>query len=152
MKENKHGGRFLNITYDGKIPVVKFPKMTAPFGISPPFGATQGSYSLNTSFDNLNENSKLIPVYKKCAIITNHIPSEFDDWFTDINPESTEGYDVVVKFDFDKLVTADVSVITNLNEIVQMAGQTGDFEVSNIKVTINSTKDRSYELIKVTNE
>jgi glycosyltransferase involved in cell wall biosynthesis len=94
----------------------------------------------------------LIPVYKKCAIITNHIPSEFDDWFTDINPESTEGYDVVVKFDFDKLVTADVSVITNLNEIVQMAGQTGDFEVSNIKVTINSTKDRSYELIKVTNE
>jgi glycosyltransferase involved in cell wall biosynthesis len=94
----------------------------------------------------------LIPVYKKCAVITNHTPSDLDDWFTDINPASTEGYDVVVKFDFNKLVTDDTQVITSLNDIIHQTNETGEFEISNLHITINSTKDRSYELIKITNE
>jgi glycosyltransferase involved in cell wall biosynthesis len=94
----------------------------------------------------------LTPVYKKCAVITNHTPSDLDDWFTDINPVNTEGYDVVVKFDFNKLVTDDTQVITNLNDIIHQTNETGEFQISNLHITINSTKDRSYELIKITNE
>ena len=94
----------------------------------------------------------LIPVYKKCAVIANYTPSDLDDWFTDINPTSIEGYDVVVKFDLNKLITDDTQVITSLNEIIQSTNQIGEFEISNLKITINSIKDRSYELIKINNE
>lgn len=107
-----------------------------------------GSWIKNDEF----QHPILIPVYRKCAVITNYTPSDLDDWFTDINPQSTEGYDVVVEFDFNQLVSDDTLVITSLNEIVQSTDQIGEFEISNLKITINSTKDRSYELIKANNE
>lgn len=94
----------------------------------------------------------LTPVYKKCAVIDNYIPSEIDDWFTETNPVSTEGFDVVVKFDLNKLSYDDTSIFTNLNDIVHQTDETGEFEISNLHITINSTKDRSYELIKINNE
>lgn len=94
----------------------------------------------------------LTPVYKKCAVITNYTPSELDDWFTAINPEDTKEFDVVVKFDFTKLTYDDMNIFTSLNDIVQQTNEIGEFEIENLQITINSIKDRSYELIKVNNE
>lgn len=94
----------------------------------------------------------LTPVYKKCAVIDNYIPSEIDDWFTETNPVSTEGFDVVVKFDLNKLNYDDTNIFTNLNDIVHQTNETGEFEIGNLHITINSIKDRSYKLIKTTNE
>lgn len=67
VKQNKYGGNFVNITYEGKIPLVKFPRMPAPFGISTFEDKKTGelTYNLETSFDNLNENSTLREVYEK---------------------------------------------------------------------------------------
>lgn len=94
----------------------------------------------------------LTPVYKKCAVVDNYIPSEIDDWFTETNPKSTQGFDVIVKFDLNKLSYDDTNIFTNLNDIVQQTNETGEFEIGNLHITINSIKDRSYELIKTTNE
>lgn len=94
----------------------------------------------------------LTPVYKKCAVINNYTPSEIDDWFTEINPKSVEGFDIVVKVDFNKLGYDDINIFTSLNAIVQQTNETGEFEIGNLQVTINSTRDRSYELIKISNE
>lgn len=67
MKQNKYGGNFVNIIYDGKIADIKFPRMQAPFGISTFEDKKTGdlNYNLETSFDNLNDTSNLKEVYEK---------------------------------------------------------------------------------------
>jgi hypothetical protein len=68
LKQNKYGAHFVNILYDNKIPIVKFPKMMAPFGISA-FEDLKNvgvfNYCIETSFDNKNENSGLKDLYEK---------------------------------------------------------------------------------------
>jgi len=87
MKENQYGGRFVDIKYDGgKVPIVKFPKMTCPFGMGIQTNEKSGekSYSLSLSFDNLNKSSELMPVYKKCLELDEKIKRDsiekFDEW------------------------------------------------------------------------
>ena len=63
-----------------------------------------------------------------------------------------EGFDVVVKFDLNKLSYDDTNIFTSLNDIIHQTDETGEFEIGNLHITINSTKDRSYELIKINNE
>ena len=94
----------------------------------------------------------LLPVYKKCAIIDNYSPSELDDWFTAINPEDTKEFDVIVKFDFNSLTYDDMNIFTSLNEIVQQTDETGEFEVGNLQIIIQSIEDRSKNLIYINNE
>jgi hypothetical protein len=67
LKTNKYGGKFVNINYDGKIPLVVFPKMTVPFGLTDFEDKKTGahSYYLESSLDNKNENSELRPLYEK---------------------------------------------------------------------------------------
>jgi len=79
---NKSGiGKTVNILYDGKIPIVKLPKMTLPFGAGVGVFDKEGTekktnYSLDPSLDNLNENSPLIPVFKKFEEIDDVIMKE----------------------------------------------------------------------------
>lgn len=99
-----------------------------------------------------HQHPKLIPVYKKCAVIKNHQPTALDDWFTEINPTNPDEYDVVVEFDLQTMKNEDTVIITQLNKIVQDTNQTGNFEFSkDIKITINSFADRSKELIFIDN-
>jgi hypothetical protein len=67
LKTNKYGGKFVNINYDGKIPLVVFPKMNVPFGLTDFEDKKTGahSYYLESSLDNKNENSELRPLYEK---------------------------------------------------------------------------------------
>lgn len=93
----------------------------------------------------------LIPVYKKCSVVKNHNPSNLDPWLGEINPQTIEDYDVVLKFDQRTLTSSDFSVITQINQIVKETNEVGSFEIGNLQIFINSTEDRSKSLIKVTN-
>lgn len=94
----------------------------------------------------------LVPVYKKCAIVDNYKPSVIDDWFGSINPISTERYDIIVKFDLNKITEEDYKVVVQLNQIIQATGEEGYYEIGNLGIFINSIRDRSYDLVKVNND
>ena len=92
----------------------------------------------------------LIPVFNKCAVIKNYQSSPLDDWFKEINPSDPSKFDVVVEFDLNQ--PNDYSIISQINEIVANTADTGVFEISNFKITINSFTDRSKDLIFINND
>lgn len=105
-----------------------------------------GSWIKNDS----NQHPILVPVYRKCAIISNYQPSTLDDWFNEINPTNPNEFDVVVEFDLKQ--PNNYNLISQLNEIVADTADTGVFEIDNFKITINSFTDRSKDLIFIAND
>jgi hypothetical protein len=100
-----------------------------------------GSWIKNDS----NQHPILIPVYRKCAVISNYQPSTLDDWFNEVNPTNLNEFDVIVEFDMSK--PNNYNLISQLNEIVADTADTGTFEIDSFKITINSFADRSKDLI-----
>ena len=94
----------------------------------------------------------LTPVYHKCSIIENYRLSKIDPWFGDINPSNPEDYDIVMKLDLMKINNSDVDALVQINSIVAEQNETGEFELGNLIVIINSTEDRSEGLIQCNND
>lgn len=93
----------------------------------------------------------LKPVYRKCSIVDNYVSTELDAWLGDINPASTDGYDVVLTLDLSKVDDAAYSALFYMNTLVAEANEPGVFETGNIKVTINNVVDKSKDLIVADN-
>lgn len=112
MKQNKYGGNFVNILYEGKILDVKWPRMQAPFGISTFEDKKTGeiTYNLETSFDNLNEASPLKSAYEKAIkldeFILKTVAKHHKEWLNeDEKPELKylkKSYTPMVKVPVDK--------------------------------------------------
>ena len=95
-----------------------------------------GSWIQNDS----NGHPILIPVYKKKLIIKNwDINPELgrlQDWFND-------GEDIIVTIDGYSFTSADMEYIVKLNQIIEDSGEVGEFELGNVKITINKIEDIS---------
>lgn len=98
-----------------------------------------------------NQHPILVPVYKKCAIISNYQPSPLDDWFSEVNPTNSNEFDVIVELNTNTFTEEEYHVIMNLNQIVYETNEVGRFKVGNLIITINSLTDRSKDLIFIDN-
>jgi len=88
------------------------------------------------------------PVYKKKVIIHNlahGLDQLLDPWFNG-------GDDIVVEVDGNKFNNEDFNYIMSLNEIIQDNGEIGEFELGNLKITINKIEDKSKDLIFINNK
>jgi glycosyltransferase involved in cell wall biosynthesis len=94
----------------------------------------------------------LKPVLSRCSIVKNYNESQLDPWLGDINPTSTDNYDVVIELDMHNVTNAEYLALTYLNEMVIDANELGLYEIGNMNVTVNSIEDRSHELIECTND
>ena len=87
----------------------------------------------------------LFPVYKKKLIITNNNP-EIENglkfWFND-------GDDIIVEVDGNTFTQQDFNYVTQLNEIIKDNGEIGQFNLGNLKITINSLQEYQDNLIKI---
>lgn len=106
-----------------------------------------GSWISNDEFSH----PTLTPVYRKCSIVVNYAPSDLDPWFGDINPEAAEEYDLIIKADLKHFDQSDYNTLINLNKIVEETAEVGAFEIGNLQIFINSTEDKSKNLIQVNN-
>ena len=59
--------------------------------------------------------------------------------------------DIIVEIDGTSFNQQDFQLINNLSEIIQDSGEIGEFELGNLKITINSLDTYEHNLIKVTN-
>jgi glycosyltransferase involved in cell wall biosynthesis len=87
----------------------------------------------------------IIPVYKKKLILTNPNPQlkeALSIWFN-------EGEDIIVEVDGNTFTQQDFNYITQLNEIVKDSGELGQFNLGNLKITINSLQEYQKDLIKL---
>lgn len=93
LKKNKYGGNFCNITYDGKIPKIIFPRMMCPFGISSYEDEKNGkiSYGLETSLEDKKENNNLKAVYDKCVEFDKFIIKSVQEKYKMFNYQLDEG-------------------------------------------------------------
>jgi len=83
------------------------------------------------------------PVYKKSINIINSNPQleeALELW-------QNGGTDIIIEVDGNMFNNDDFNYIQNLNAIVQDSGDIGEFELGNIKITINQIKDYSKDLI-----
>ncbi len=86
----------------------------------------------------------LSPVYKKCVNIINsnsQLQEVLQPWFNG-------GRDIIVDIDGNNFTQQDFYLIQNLNDIVKDSGEIGQFELGNLKITINNITDYSKDLIK----
>ena len=58
------------------------------------------------------------------------------DWFND-------GEDIIVTIDGYSFTSADMEYIVKLNQIIEDSGEVGEFELGNVKITINKIEDIS---------
>ena len=85
------------------------------------------------------------PVYKKSLILNNSNPQldkVLEPWFN-------EGKDIVVEIDGNSFTQQDFQIIQQLNNIIQDSGEIGEFELGNLKITINDLKTYENNLIKI---
>ena len=91
-----------------------------------------------------NSHPTLIPVYRKKLVIKNwDINPELgrlQDWFND-------GEDIIVTIDGHSFTSADMEYIVKLNQIIEDSGQVGEFQLGNVKITINNIEDISKTFI-----
>lgn len=83
------------------------------------------------------------PVYKKSINITNSNPQleeALEIW-------QNGGEDIIVEVDGFRFTDNDFNYIQNLNAIIKDSGEIGQFELGNLKITINSLKEYQNELI-----
>ena len=59
--------------------------------------------------------------------------------------------DIIVEVNGASFNQQDFQLINNLSEIIQDSGEIGEFELGNLKITINSLDTYEHNLIKVTN-
>jgi hypothetical protein len=90
-------------------------------------------------------NSMYDVVYKKSYKLTNsnpHLKQSLDLWFNG-------GEDIIVEVDGNRFTQQDYQIIQQLNDIIKESGGIGEFELGNLKITINSLKEYQNELIKI---
>ena len=84
-------------------------------------------------------------VYKKGVIINNPNPQlteALEPWFNG-------GEDIIVEVNGSNFNQQDFQILQKLNDIVKDSGEIGEFELGNLKITINSLKEYQNELIKI---
>ena len=103
-----------------------------------------GSWIANNEY----QHPILIPVYNKSIKINNSNP-QLDQalklWFNG-------GDDIIVEADGTKFTQEDFNYIMSLNQIVEDSGEVGQFELGNLKITINKIEDKSKDLIFINNK
>lgn len=85
------------------------------------------------------------PVYKKRISIVNSTPQleeVLEPWFNG-------GDDIVVEIDGRTFTQEDFNIIMQLNAIVKDSGQLGQFQIGNVKVTINAMTEYQNTLINI---
>ena len=85
------------------------------------------------------------PVYKKSVRITNSNPQleqALYPWFND-----KEG--ILVEVDGNTFTQQDYQIIQQLSDIIEDSGEIGQFELGNLKITIDSLDSIEQELIKI---
>ena len=85
------------------------------------------------------------PVYKKSYKLINPNPQleqALEPWFN-------EGEDIIVEIDGNKFSQQDFQIIQQLNAIIKDSGEIGEFELGNLKITINSLTEYQNDLIKL---
>ena len=87
----------------------------------------------------------IIPVYKKKRVLISNNPQleeTLNIWFN-------EGEDIIVEVDSTTFTQQDFNYIVHLNEIVKDSGEVGQFNLGNLKITINSLQEYQNDLIKL---
>jgi len=87
----------------------------------------------------------LIPVYNKNLILINNNPQleeTLNIWFNG-------GEDITVEIDGNTFTQQDFNYVTQLNEIIKDNGEIGQFNLGNLKITINSLQEHQDNLIKI---
>ena len=85
------------------------------------------------------------PVYKKSIKVTNSNPQIeqlLEPWFNG-------GSDILVEIDGNQFTQQDYQIIQQLPAIIQDSGEIGQFELDNLKITINSLDSFEQELVKI---
>jgi len=111
-----------------------------------------GSYQEIEQQSNINfvkkwgfRNSTYNVVYKKSIKINNpnsQLEQVLEPWFN-------EGKDIIVEVDGNTFTQHDFIIIQQLNDIIKESGETGSFELGNLKITINSMNEYQNTLIKL---
>jgi glycosyltransferase involved in cell wall biosynthesis len=89
----------------------------------------------------------LIPVYNKSIKIINSNPQldqALEPWFNG-------GNDILVEADGTRFTQEDFNYVMGLNQIIEDSGEIGQFELGNLKITINKIEDKSKDLIFINN-
>jgi len=84
-------------------------------------------------------------VYKKSMVIHNSNPQLdqiLEPWFNG-------GTDIIVEANGNMFTQEDFQIIQQLNDIIKENGETGSFELGNLKITINSINEYQDTLIKI---
>jgi len=87
----------------------------------------------------------ITPVYKKKLNLINSNPQlqeALDLWFNG-------GEDIIVEVDGNTFTQQDFNYIVQLNEIVKDSGEIGQFNLGNLKITINSLQEYQNDLIHI---
>jgi glycosyltransferase involved in cell wall biosynthesis len=66
-----------------------------------------------------------------------------------LNYEETSYDDVLVEIDANSFTRQDNEIISKLSEILEDSGEIGEFQLGNLKITINNLKTYEKELIKI---
>ena len=85
------------------------------------------------------------PVYKKSYKLVNPNPQlteALEPWFNG-------GKDIIIKINGNKFNNEDFQIIQKLNDIIKDSGEIGEFELGNLKITINSLTEYQNDLIKL---
>ena len=83
------------------------------------------------------------PVYKKSINIINPNPKLEET----LEPWANGGKDIIVEVDGNTFTQQDFEIIQKLNDIIKDSGEIGEFELGNLKITINSLNEYQNELI-----
>jgi glycosyltransferase involved in cell wall biosynthesis len=84
------------------------------------------------------------PVYRKSIKIINSNPQLEEA----LEPWSNGGEDIIITVDGNKFTNEDYRHIQNMNDIVKGTNEIGQFELENLKITINSLTEYQNDLIK----
>jgi hypothetical protein len=93
-------------------------------------------------------NSIYNTVYNKKIILINsysQLDQALEPWFNN-------GNDIIVEADGTKFTQEDFNYIMNINDIITDNGEIGQFELGNLKITINKIEDKSKDLIFINNK
>jgi len=88
------------------------------------------------------------PVYNKSIKIINsnlQLDQALEPWFNG-------GNDIIVEADGTRFTQEDFNYIMGLNQIIEDSGEIGQFELGNLKITINKIEDKSKDLIFINNK
>jgi len=85
------------------------------------------------------------PVYNKTLVLknpTSQLQNHLDPWFNG-------GEDIIIEVDGSNFNQQDFQIIQQLPEIIQDSGEIGEFELGNLKITINDLESKEKGLINI---